>query len=137
MSSTPESPAGVSKFKERRKEVLVVPGGVPGSVTREATLPLTAGFHDITVEYYEALGPPELSLNYAPPGQKMHPVPFESLTHIQTVQTDAEGILALPATPGWMQELQVIKRGTTGERRATVDLSRDRITAILNLRETK
>jgi len=89
------------------------------------------------VDYYEALGPPELNSSFAPPGQKLRPDPSESLTHIQTVQTGPEGNFVLPATPGWMQEIQVIKRGQTGERRATVDLSQERTTAILNHRETK
>lgn len=102
------------------KQVLVVPGGVQGSSMVRGQISLAAGSHSILIEYYEALGPPELVLSYALADRPMAAVPASALTHAVQVRSDDAGILRVGTVPGWMKQLLVVQRGRSGEQRLTV-----------------
>ncbi len=119
------------------EEVVVVPGGATGSVTREGTMALEPGYHAITVEYYEALGPPELALQYGRDGAAPRVVPAELLTHVEARKADVNGVVAIPAGPGWMTAVEVVSGSANGGRRVTVGLGQERVTANFDSREVR
>jgi hypothetical protein len=126
-----------ARLRIDEEEVVVVPGGATGSVTREGTMALEPGYHAITVEYYEALGPPELSLQYGRDEAAPRAVPAELLTHVEAGKADANGVVAIPAGPGWMTAVEVVSGSAKGGRRVTVGLGQERVTAIFDLREVR
>jgi hypothetical protein len=92
------------------QDAVVVPGGSAGSITREGRVRLEPGFHDIVVEYYQALGPPELSLEWSIAGDDFRALPLSALTHVDTARTDSSGRVRLRSVPSWMNEIRVVSK---------------------------
>jgi hypothetical protein len=116
------------------KEVVTVPGGLSGSASRQAAVKLEAAFHEIVVEYYEALGPPELNLEFARNGGPLRAVPQNMLSHVHSGRTDSVGQLDLKALPTWMKDIQVSQKGGA---MSIVRSPLNGATVVLKLREDK